>query len=165
MADTQTNGRNTRINCYYASDQGRQRPERNGGVNRSTPVSIQQSGRRVDVGTVGGIHQWNFVLRPGRNGASDRIFPLLEPFSFSFSHYVSHFSRVGQTGTSRGLIGGCQRISDISGRRKDNFQGVAASAGFPDTPSMTVELLEEPDEWVDECDPQYDFQLWIEEEF
>ena len=30
---------------------------------------------------------------------------------------------------------------------------------------MTVELLEEPDEWVDECDPQYDFQLWIEEEF
>jgi hypothetical protein len=53
----------------------------------SIPISIQQNGRMVDVGTIHGVHQRDFVLRLGQNGTPDRISPLPEPFSFSFPHH------------------------------------------------------------------------------
>ena len=48
-------------------------------------------------------------------------------------------------------------VSVLSEQRKNDFQGVTPSTNFPNAPSAFVESLEEPDEGVDEGDPQQNF--------
>ena len=56
-------------------------------------------------------------------------------------------------------------FSFVSRQGEDEFQGVASSADFPDTSSALVEAFEEPDEWVDEGDPQQELGPCIGDEF
>lgn len=52
-----------------------------------------------------------------------------------------------------------------SGKREDDFQGVTTSTNFPDASSTLVEPFKEPDERVDECDPQQKFNPDVGDKF
>ena len=149
----------------HSSDQGGRCSKRNRGTNRLIRIPIQQNGRRVDIGNIHGVHQHGFVLLLGQNGTPYRIFPLPVPLSFSLPYHTCLCSHNGRARTSSGLLKGGQQVSIVPGHRKDNFQGVTASADFPDASPTPVESFEEPDERVDECDPQDDLHPCIGDEF
>lgn len=56
-------------------------------------------------------------------------------------------------------------VSFVPLQGKDNFQGVTTSTDLPNTSSILVEPFEEPDERVDESDPQQELYPHIGDEF